>query len=172
MRRFQLQQRLDGRAVGYPAHQHHIRQRFDHLQTSQTPRHPQRQTLPLVLVDHHQDAQRPSIVRHRLHEIMDRVQRIWRREGLKVPQKQRPRGRLWLGDGSCVRLRPERANHVGPCGRPSAPRNIDCAFGGYQDSIRWLGDFWHYAFSIGHAFQHHQRRQRKRYFGSGQCWSS
>ena len=41
----------------------------------------------------------------------DRVQRIWRREGLKVPQKQRPRGRLWLGDGSCVRLRPERANH-------------------------------------------------------------
>ena len=42
----------------------------------------------------------------------DRVQRIWRREGLKVPQKQKPRGRLWLGDGSCVRLRPERANHV------------------------------------------------------------
>ena len=42
----------------------------------------------------------------------DRVQRIWRREGLKVPQKQRPRGRLWLGDGSCLRLRPERANHV------------------------------------------------------------
>jgi putative transposase len=42
----------------------------------------------------------------------DRVQRIWRREGLKVPQKQRPRGRLWLNDGSCVRLRPEHANHV------------------------------------------------------------
>ena len=42
----------------------------------------------------------------------DRVQRIWRREGLKVPQKQRPRGRLWLNDGSCMRLRPERANHV------------------------------------------------------------
>ena len=40
------------------------------------------------------------------------MQRIWRREGLKVPQKQRPRGRLWLNDGSCVRLRPERANHV------------------------------------------------------------
>ena len=36
----------------------------------------------------------------------DRVQRIWRREGLKVPQKQKPRGRLWLNDGSCVRLRP------------------------------------------------------------------
>ena len=42
----------------------------------------------------------------------DRVQRIWRREGLKVPLKQKPRGRLWLNDGSCVRLRPERANHV------------------------------------------------------------
>ncbi len=42
----------------------------------------------------------------------DRVQRIWRREGLKVPQRQKPRGRLWLNDGSCVRLRAERANHV------------------------------------------------------------
>ena len=42
----------------------------------------------------------------------DRVQCIWRREGLKVPAKQRPRGRLWLEDGSCVRLRPEHANHV------------------------------------------------------------
>jgi putative transposase len=42
----------------------------------------------------------------------DRVQRIWRQEGLKVPQKQKPRGRLWLNDGSCVRLRPERAKHV------------------------------------------------------------
>ncbi|MGB8685197.1 MAG: IS3 family transposase [Candidatus Binatus sp.] len=46
------------------------------------------------------------------HVGKDRVQRIWRREGLKVPQKQRPRGRLWLNDGSCLRLRPERANHV------------------------------------------------------------
>ena len=45
----------------------------------------------------------------------DRVERIWRREGLKVPQKQKPRGRLWLNDGSCVRLRPERANHVWSC---------------------------------------------------------
>jgi transposase InsO family protein len=42
----------------------------------------------------------------------DRGQRIWRREGLKVPQKQKPRGRLWLNDGACVRLRPERPNHV------------------------------------------------------------
>ena len=42
----------------------------------------------------------------------DRGERIWRREGLKVPQKQKPRGRLWFNDGSCVRLRPEHANHV------------------------------------------------------------
>jgi putative transposase len=42
----------------------------------------------------------------------DRVERIWRREGLKVPQKQKPRGRLWLNDGSCVQLRPERPHHV------------------------------------------------------------
>ena len=41
-----------------------------------------------------------------------RVERIWRREGLKVPQKQKKKGRLWLNDGSCVRLRPERPNHV------------------------------------------------------------
>jgi transposase InsO family protein len=41
-----------------------------------------------------------------------RVERIWRCEGLKVPQRQPKRGRLWLADGSCVRLRPERANHV------------------------------------------------------------
>ena len=41
-----------------------------------------------------------------------RVQRIWRQEGLKVPQKQPKRGRLWLNDGSCVRLRAERPNHV------------------------------------------------------------
>jgi transposase InsO family protein len=41
-----------------------------------------------------------------------RVERIWRQEGLKVPQKQPKRGRLWLNDGSCIRLRPEHPNHV------------------------------------------------------------
>ncbi len=41
-----------------------------------------------------------------------RVERIWRREGLRVPARQPKRGRLWLNDRSCVRLRPERANHV------------------------------------------------------------
>ena len=35
-----------------------------------------------------------------------------RREGLKVPQKQPKKGRLWLNDGFCIRLRPERPNHV------------------------------------------------------------
>ncbi len=41
-----------------------------------------------------------------------RVERIWRQEGLKVPPKQPKRGRLWLNDGSCIRLRAERPNHV------------------------------------------------------------
>jgi hypothetical protein len=40
------------------------------------------------------------------------VERIWRQEGLKVPQKQTKRGRLWLDDGACVRLRPTHRNHV------------------------------------------------------------
>jgi transposase InsO family protein len=41
-----------------------------------------------------------------------RVERIWRQEGLKVPSKQPKRARLWLNDGSCVRLRAERKDHV------------------------------------------------------------
>lgn len=41
-----------------------------------------------------------------------RVERIWKQEGLKVPQKQPKRGRLWLADGSCIRLRPTHRNHV------------------------------------------------------------
>ena len=41
-----------------------------------------------------------------------RVERIWRQEGLKVPQKQPKRGRLWLNDGSCLRLKPEYPDHV------------------------------------------------------------
>jgi len=41
-----------------------------------------------------------------------RVERIWKQEGLKVPQKQPKRGRLWLNDGSCVRLRATHKNHV------------------------------------------------------------
>jgi transposase InsO family protein len=41
-----------------------------------------------------------------------RVERIWRQEGLKVPKRQPKRGRLWLNDGSCIRLRPQYENHV------------------------------------------------------------
>jgi transposase InsO family protein len=41
-----------------------------------------------------------------------RVERIWRQEGLKVPAKQPKRGRLWLNDGSCIRLRPIKKDHV------------------------------------------------------------
>ena len=41
-----------------------------------------------------------------------RIERLWRREGLKVPQKQPKRRRLWLNDGSCVRLRPAYRDHV------------------------------------------------------------
>jgi putative transposase len=41
-----------------------------------------------------------------------RVERIWRQEGLKVPKKQPKRRRLWLNDGSCIRLRPQFKDHV------------------------------------------------------------
>jgi hypothetical protein len=41
-----------------------------------------------------------------------RVQRIWRREGLRVPHKQPKRARLWLNDGSCIRLRARYPRHV------------------------------------------------------------
>jgi len=41
-----------------------------------------------------------------------RVERIWRTEGLKVPQKQPKRRRLWFNDGSCIRLKPLYKNHV------------------------------------------------------------
>ena len=41
-----------------------------------------------------------------------RVERIWRQEGLKVPKKQPKRARVWLNDGSCIRLRPLYRHHV------------------------------------------------------------
>ena len=44
-----------------------------------------------------------------------RVERISRLEGLKAPGKQPKRSRLRRNDGSCVRLRPERPNHVWSC---------------------------------------------------------
>ena len=41
-----------------------------------------------------------------------RVERIWREEGLKLPKKQCKKRRLWLNDGSCIRLRPKHKNHI------------------------------------------------------------
>ena len=58
-----------------------------------------------------------------------RVERLWRREGLKVPMKQPKKGRLWMNDGSCVRLRPECRNHV------------------------WSYDFLHHRTDDGRAFR-------------------
>ena len=58
-----------------------------------------------------------------------RVERLWRREGLKVPQKQSKKGRLWLNDGSCIRLRAEYPNHV------------------------WSYDFLHHRTDDGRAFR-------------------
>ncbi len=46
------------------------------------------------------------------HVNHKRVERLWRREGLKVPSKQPKRSRLWFNDGSCVRLRPTHKDHV------------------------------------------------------------
>ena len=50
------------------------------------------------------------------HVNRKRVERIWRREGLKVPQKQPQRSRLWLNDGSRIRLWPEYPGYVWSCG--------------------------------------------------------
>jgi len=54
-----------------------------------------------------------ALLRHEgLQVNHKRVEGIWRREGLKVPRRQPKRARLWLNDGSCVRLRPEHKDHV------------------------------------------------------------
>ena len=54
-----------------------------------------------------------ALLKHRGWRVNHkRVERIWRREGLRVPEKQPKRGRLWSDDGSCVRLRPAWKNHV------------------------------------------------------------
>ena len=46
------------------------------------------------------------------HVNPKRIERLWRREGLRVPQRQPKRGRLWLTDGSCLRRRAEHKDHV------------------------------------------------------------
>lgn len=54
-----------------------------------------------------------AMLRHEAWKVNHkRVERIWRRSGLKVPQRQPKRGRLWFNDGSCVRLRPMHRDHV------------------------------------------------------------
>ncbi len=58
-----------------------------------------------------------------------RIERFWKREGLKVPPKQPKRGRLWLNDGSCMRLKPLHRNHV------------------------WSYDFIHHRTNDGRAFR-------------------
>ena len=57
------------------------------------------------------------------------IERLWRREGLKVPKKQPKRGRLWLNDRSCIRLRPIHPQHV------------------------WSYDFVHYATDDGRSLK-------------------
>ncbi|SVD34901.1 uncharacterized protein METZ01_LOCUS387755 [marine metagenome] len=52
-----------------------------------------------------------------------RVERLWKREGLKVPMKQPKKSRLWLNDGSCVRLRPEYRDHVSACACAAKPKD-------------------------------------------------
>lgn len=54
-----------------------------------------------------------ALLRHARWVVNDKqVARIWRQEGLKVPYKQPKKGRLWLNDGSCIRLRATHRNHV------------------------------------------------------------
>jgi putative transposase len=54
-----------------------------------------------------------AMLRHETWKVNHkRVERIWRRSGLKVPKRQPKRGRLWFNDGSCVRLRPMHRDHV------------------------------------------------------------
>jgi putative transposase len=45
-------------------------------------------------------------------EPAGRHRRFFGLRGLKVPDQQPKRGRLWLADGSCIRLRPLHRNHV------------------------------------------------------------
>jgi hypothetical protein len=66
----------------------------------------------------------------------------WRWEGLKVPQKQPKRGHLWLADGSCIRLRPDRANHAGhTILSMTAPRTVN-RFACLSSSTSSRGDVW------------------------------
>jgi hypothetical protein len=67
-----------------------------------------------------------------------RVERIWRREGLKVPKRQPRRGRLWLNDGSCVRLLAIEAGHAERSLRSEHAARVQLR-GGCSGSIRIKG---------------------------------
>ena len=41
-----------------------------------------------------------------------KVERLWREEGLQLPQRHKKRKRLYHKDSSVIRLRPQDANHV------------------------------------------------------------
>ena len=70
------------------------------------------------------------------HVNHKRVERIWRREGLKVPAKQPKRGRLWLNDESCIRLRPCWRNDLIPRTGPFEVRIFSLCFGCQDEEMR------------------------------------
>src|SRR5258707_13175407 len=70
-----------------------------------------------------------------------RVEGIWQREGLKVPHKQPKRGRLWLADGSCIRLRPEHRNHVWSYDFVEAAPTMDASIGCSPATMNPAQDF-------------------------------
>ena len=55
---------------------------------------------------------RALLVREGWSVNLKRVHRLWRREGLKVPQVQRKRRRLGQSENGCARRRSERPDHV------------------------------------------------------------
>jgi putative transposase len=55
---------------------------------------------------------RALLVREGWSVNLKRVHRLWRREGLKVPQVQRKRRRLGSSENGCARRRAERPDHV------------------------------------------------------------
>ena len=68
---------------------------------------------PAAVYGRHGTPRINAMLRHEgWHVNHKRVERIWRRVGLKVPRRQPRRGRLWLNDGSCIRLRQGSHSHI------------------------------------------------------------
>src|ERR1039457_1168070 len=111
----------------YPAYQHHIRQRFDHLQTPQAPCHSQRQTFPRVLVDHHQDAQCSSIVRHRLHKIVapHMIRTLWSQPHTRTIPEPQPPSRPTLPRHLQPFASPDPLHSILPHRPPRTPAALD-----------------------------------------------